>query len=464
MKFANQKVTVIDGAAGSEKSDFFLRILSDVFKQSGAEVRVFSACDLKISNCIGCFGCWLETPGFCRFKEPAYLEIFKAWVQSDTVVLLTPVTFGGYSSQLKQIVERIVPALLPYMASCHGEIHHRPRYSKNPRLIGIGVQDKPNTDEAEIFQLLVGRHAIDIHAPSYAAEVIGVNGNAENLRRVFQSLLTRRDILRLGKSIKQLMPLGEVREVHSEPKRMQRALLIVGSPKTLSNSTSSVLGNYILDRIKEQGWETESLTLKTDLKTPEGEVSLLSAVDRADLLIFAFPLYVDALPYLMTRALELIGSHRQNNDQCRPLRLFAIANNGFPEAYQNNLALSICRNFAASTGITWLGSLALGAGESIIGGEALKQRSDLGFPLYKIHSALKRAADALTQNRPIPLEAIRNLAGSPIPYTPFFVWRFLFIRGSIGFWEKRASGFGVNRKHILAQPYSANPKVRRLEL
>jgi hypothetical protein len=219
------------------------------------------------------------------------------------------------------------------MASYHGDIHHRPRYSKYPRLIGIGVQDKPNAAEADIFKLLVGRHAIDMHAPNYATEVVNYNDNIDNLRKTFLSLLTRNDVLRAGNSIKKLLQPAEVIKANLEPNREQHALLIVGSPKTLSNSTSSILGNCVLDRLKEQKWQTESLTLKTALENPEGEAALLSAVDRADLLILAFPLYVDALPYLLTRALEMIARSRMNTAQRRPLRLVAISNNGFPESY-----------------------------------------------------------------------------------------------------------------------------------
>jgi multimeric flavodoxin WrbA len=453
----NKTIMILDGMRQDEKGlSPISDVLTDVLKQYGAQVHVFSPRNLKLAHCIGCFGCWLETPGFCRFKESAYKEIFKAWMQSELVILVTPVTFGGYSSPVKQIVERIVPALLPYMGLYHGEFHHRPRYSKYPRLIGIGLQDKPNAAEADIFKLLVGRHAIDMHAPSYAAEVINSNDNINNLRKTFLSLLTRNDALRAGNSIKKLLQPVEGMNAKSELNGEQHALLIVGSPKTRSNSTSGVLGNYILDRMKEQKWLTESLTLKTELETPEGEAALLSAVDRADLLVLAFPLYVDALPYLLTRALEIIAGHRRNTSQRRPLRLFAISNNGFPESYQNNVALAICRNFAISTDMIWMGALAMGAGESIISGAPLTQKSELGFPLIKIHTALKTSADALARGQVVPVEAMRSLAGVPIPFTPFFIWRMMFANGSTAFWNNRAAKNGISKQQILAKPLESD--------
>jgi multimeric flavodoxin WrbA len=447
-----QKIMVLDGIShGENDRSLILDTLTDVLQKNSDQVKVFNPENLRLAHCIGCFGCWLETPGICRFKEPAYQEIFRAFMQSDIVIILSPVTFGGYSSPVKRIVERTVPVLLPYMAVYNGDIHHKPRYSKYPRLIGIGFQDKPDAAAADIFKLLVGRHAIDMHAPSYAAEVIDTNENIEKLRQTFQSILTRKDALCGGKSIKNLVPPGEAIKLNFEANRKPRALLIVGSPKTLSKSTSGVLGNFILDQLKEQKWQTESLPLKTDLETPEGEQALINAVERADLLILAFPLYVDSLPYLLTRALEVIASHR-NNTQNHPLYVFAVANNGFPESYQNNVALSICRQFAKSSNLTWAGALMMGAGESIISGAPLTQKSDLGFPLTKIITALRSSADALAQGRIIPTGAIKSLAGVPIPLTPFFVWRLMFINGSTAFWQKRAAEHGIDKEKMLAQP------------
>ena len=254
------------------------------------------------------------------------------------------------------------------------------------------------------------------------------------------------------------MPPAEALMSRPETDGAPRACLIVGSPKTLSNSTSSVFGNYLLDQLKGHAWETESLTLKASLCTKQGEADLLAAVDRADLLLFAFPLYIDALPFLLTKALELIANHRHKGDHVRLQRLFAITNNGFPESYQNNPALLICRNFATASGITWMGSLALGAGEGLIGGEPLKPRNTQGLPCMHITEALKATVEALAQGQTVPIEAIRGIRRTPIPYTPFLIWRWFFAFYGNKWWEKRAAGHGVDKQSMLAQPYAINTK------
>src|SRR4030067_3396095 len=117
--------------------------------------------------------------------------------------------------------------------------------------------------------------------------------------------------------------------------RPGRALLIVGSPKTKSPSTSGVLGGYLLERLRERGWETESLTLKAGLQQEKGKQDLVSSVDHPHLLLLAFPLYIDALPFLVTKALEVIAVHRRVTYKGLPQRLFVLSNNRFPEAHQH---------------------------------------------------------------------------------------------------------------------------------
>jgi len=56
--------------------------------------------EVKIRSCLGCFKCWDTTPGICIQKDDAQ-EIVQKIIQSELVVFLTPLTFGGYSSELK---------------------------------------------------------------------------------------------------------------------------------------------------------------------------------------------------------------------------------------------------------------------------------------------------------------------------------------------------------------------------
>ncbi len=110
---------------------------------------------------------------------------------------------------------------------------------------------------------------------------------------------------------------------------MKQALLLVGSPKS-SRSTSESLGEYLLARLAEKGFQTERVRILAAVFKQDRIADFLAAVDRADLLVLASPLYVDSLPYPVIRALERIARHRCGH-AVSGQRFLSIINCGFPE-------------------------------------------------------------------------------------------------------------------------------------
>ena len=433
-------VVILDGAGiGDKDLAPVLDVLSQVFKAAGAEFLTFPLREMKLAHCLGCFGCWVKTPGLC-VEADAGRDIAKAIVRSDVTVLFTPVTFGGYSPELKKMVDRFVPLASPFFQMDHGEMHHPPRYTKPPRLVMVGVQRSPNPVEAHIFKTLAGRNAINFHPPNYAAEVVLASEGRDALQRRFEVLLSRSDSLPFGELAASLMPEVISGDATVEPGSVQRALLIIGSPKTKEASTSSALGGFLLDCLARRGWETESLTLHASLNRPEGESELLLAVERSRLVLLVFPLYVDALPYLMTKALSVIAAHRKTRNESIPRRLATIVNSGFPETFQNSLALAICSEFAGQSRFKWAGGLAFAAG-GMIGGQPLTEPKRQRAPVRNVIAALEMAASSLSEGLPIPAEAMKIVMKNPIP---FALWSRLYVwMGALGF-KRLAAKNGVN--------------------
>ncbi|MGO9011545.1 MAG: NAD(P)H-dependent oxidoreductase [Bryobacteraceae bacterium] len=445
-----KKVVILDGT-GSGDRDLapILDVLSHVLGADGAQIETFPLREVKLAHCLGCFGCWIKTPGMC-VEADAGREIAKALVRSDVAVHFTPVTFGSYSPELKKMVDRLIQLIVPYFEMDHGETHHPPRYAHRPRLMTVGVQRRPNPDEARIFKTLAGRNAINLHPPSYAAEVVLATDGADALRGRFESLLTRCDALPFGDAAASLMPAPVMPGTIVEPAGARRALLIVGSPKTNEPSTSAALGGYLLNRLNERGWETESVTMRASLNRPEGESGLLSSVERAGLILLVFPLYADTLPYLVTKALAVIAAHRREGRAPFPQRLVGIVNSGFPETHQNAVALAICREFAAQSGFTWAGGLAFGGG-GMIGGQPLTAAKRSGPPVQHVIAALEMTAAALAEGLPVPAAAVSTAAKTRVPFP---VLRWVYMRmGAKGF-EKLAAKNGISKDQLLAQPYA----------
>jgi multimeric flavodoxin WrbA len=439
------KVVILDGCGlGDQDLAPVLAALTDVLRRDGSQIETFALREMKLAHCLGCFGCWVKTPGICA-EDDAGRQIAQAIVRSDVTVLFTPVTFGGYSPDLKRMVDRFIQIASPFFRMDHGEVHHPPRYEPMPRFLMVGVQRHTNEQEAHIFRTLAGRNAINFHPPSYASEVVLVTEPADSLRARFDAFIARQDDLPFGKAAAALMP-PVVSSGTLAGGSSRRVLLITGSPKTTSPSASSILGSYLLERLGEHGWECESLKLRSNLNREKGEAELLSATHRAGLVVLACPLYVDSLPYLVTKALGVIAADRRAAANPRPQRLVAIVNSGFPETHQNAVALAICREFAAQSSLAWDGGLAL-AGGGIVSGQQLTVKTAM--------RALDSTAAALSADCTVPEEAAAWMAKNPMPLLPDALWRRIYIRiGGRGF-EQEAERNGVKKEHLRDRPYAA---------
>lgn len=219
----------------------------------------------------------------------------------------------------------------------------------------------------------------------------------------------------------------------------QRVLLLVGSAKR-PRSTSESLGNYLLERLGNRGFATQKLFLYRAMGSADGCKALLAEVDHADILILAFPLFVDSLPALVIRTLEAIAQHRQTDGNLRKARVLAIVNSGFPEAHQNDTALAICRRFAKEVGFDWAGGLALGGGETIDG----QSLTSVKLLARNVIRALDLTADSLARRETAPQEAVSLMAKPLLP-----TWLYILL-GEIR-WRWRS------RKHHVEHQLDARP-------
>jgi hypothetical protein len=175
--------------------------------------------------------------------------------------------------------------------------------------------------------------------------------------------------------------------------------------------------------------------------------TLLEAVEAADLVLLAFPLYVDSLPAPAIETLERIAARRATIPATGTQSFAALANCGFPEAHHNETALAICANFARQAGFHWAGSLALGAGEGMVHGTPLHELDGRVIPLKK---ALDLAAETLAKGQPIPEEAQRLLAK---PFIPPWLYRWMGVYG----WRRQAKQYGMER-NLKRQPYASKER------
>ena len=98
-------------------------------KEISKDTEVVYADKLNIKNCCGCTYCWLKTPGVCAIKDDYHI-VFEKFLSADNVIIIGESKLGFVSYKVKNIIDRILPIVLPYLTITEGEMRHLPRYDK----------------------------------------------------------------------------------------------------------------------------------------------------------------------------------------------------------------------------------------------------------------------------------------------------------------------------------------------
>ena len=183
------QTVILDGARGGDlKVDEVSVVLASALQSLGS-VEVLKLREIKIADCLGCFGCWVKSPGQCVIDDAAR-DIAEKLSSADLKVYLTPIVFGGYSYELKKAVDRQICNVLPFFIKAKGnEAHHPPRYEKKSSLIGIGVLPKPDVESETIFKTLIERNSINMHAEAHSTVTIYLTDNSEQVSQKIKGAL-----------------------------------------------------------------------------------------------------------------------------------------------------------------------------------------------------------------------------------------------------------------------------------
>ena len=150
---------------GMEKG--FDHELEEVVKRSKEKtenVEYYNLKELTINQCVGCFGCWVKTPGLCVFDDDME-QILKSIVHSDLLVFASPLVMGFVSSLIKRCMDRMIPLIHPYFDFVRGEMHHMKRYESYPQLGIIYQKSEDDTEEdVSICRAIFERFVINMHS------------------------------------------------------------------------------------------------------------------------------------------------------------------------------------------------------------------------------------------------------------------------------------------------------------
>lgn len=81
----------------------------------------------KIHPCIGCFGCWVKTPGRCVLHD-GYEKIGSDMGKCTELILISRCYYGSVSPFVKMVQDRALSYLHADFVIRKGEMHHKRRY------------------------------------------------------------------------------------------------------------------------------------------------------------------------------------------------------------------------------------------------------------------------------------------------------------------------------------------------
>jgi len=157
------KLLMLDG---SEKNDSFSgrvnNAVVEVLRGKKTSVTNIILNEHDIKGCVGCLGCFFKTPGVCRFKD-LIQELPRIYVESDIAVLITRVTFGGFSSILAKAYDRLIIQLESHLFEVSsGVMRRQKRYKQSyPSLLAIGLEEEASGENRDIFKALVQKNVFE---------------------------------------------------------------------------------------------------------------------------------------------------------------------------------------------------------------------------------------------------------------------------------------------------------------
>ena len=276
-----------------------------------------------VTPCVGCFGCWLKTPGECVLND-GYNHMGELIHKADEVVFMSKYTYGGFSSSVKGVIDRCISYILPFFIMRKGEMHHKPRYSENKSLTfvfrGHGIKD----EEKE-------------KARKYAEAVrTNLNGIIKDIR------------------------FDECEDECAKRAEEPATKKIEESGKTLFINCSmrgeEANSKRFLEVISEKvEGDAESINIAPYIKKMDVLCDIVLAADKV---VLAMPLYVDGIPALPLRLMEMVEKKHGSGEK----KIYVAANMGFYESKQIENLLDMVKSWCKKCGFKYCGGMAIGAG------------------------------------------------------------------------------------------------------
>ena len=303
-----------------------------------------------IKACIGCWTCWLKTPGKCVYED-AMTQIYADYVNSDKVIMLMDTTQGFINHSAKAFIDRTIPHYHPYIKIVDGECHHKTRYDRYPELHFYYDDQDLNQEEVQVIEDYLYRTAYHFESKAY---------------RIHKQPVWK---------LTELHPRSARNKVlkPNATEKVDQLILYNGSPRLHGSNTERIL------QAITEAYGTKIVVRDLKQKKMWSEWAEDFSADRA--VVFAMPLYVHAMPSHVMAFIEKLQPSSGS--------LGFIVQQGFPESSQSYYLEAYFENLTRRLQRDYLGTAIKGGLSGLLQQPAKEQEKTLAPFVEMVGSVLE---------------------------------------------------------------------------
>lgn len=134
----------------------------------------------SIRHCVGCFGCWVKTPGKCVIHD-GYENTGIDMGACSELILVSRCCYGSVSPFIKMVQDRAISYAHPDFVIRGGRMHHKRRYKNIISLSAYFYGDGITQAERDTAEKIVRANADNYDGRVKAVRFFGSAGELEGL-------------------------------------------------------------------------------------------------------------------------------------------------------------------------------------------------------------------------------------------------------------------------------------------
>jgi multimeric flavodoxin WrbA len=307
-------------------------------------IQIVSFGNQSIHACIGCWSCWLKTPGKCIMRDQM-AESYASYINSDTVIILMDTAQGFINHQAKAFFDRSIPHYLPYIEIADGECQHVSRYEVYPDMVFFYNTEGLTPAEEKVIEDYLYRTSYQFKSKAYRMVI---------KEKVQLSSLESRD--------------AKIRTVKfAATKPMNLLIIYNGSPRK-SGSNSAIF----LEKAAEVFADKVEIR---DLKERNKWDEWAGSFKHENNVMFFLPLYVHSMPSHVMGFIEKLQASEGS--------ISFFVQSGYPESRQSHYLEAYYEQLALRLGRIYIGTAIKGGLDGLQRRTAAQQEKILE-PMIKI--------------------------------------------------------------------------------